>query len=117
MISNAGHPFPLLILDGDVSEIVLPGLPLGKGPQRHYLDHILHLPPGAALVFCSDGLFEAVDWSSSPYGFDRPQEVLRTLENRSAEEIVEALLHDWRLHLRSEEPPDDTTVVVLKRLP
>jgi hypothetical protein len=42
--------------------------------------------------------------------------VLRTLENRSAAEIVDALLKDWEKHLRSEEPPDGTTVVVLKRI-
>ena len=116
LLSNAGHPYPLALSAGVVSEIEAPGLPLGQGPDRHYEDISIQIPPGGALVFCSDGLFEAVDWSASPYGFDRPQEVLRTLENRSAEEIVEALLHDWRKHLRSEQPPDDTTVVVLKRV-
>lgn len=116
LLSNAGHPYPLALSGGEVSEIEVPGLPLGQGPDRVYEDLSIQIPPGGALVFCSDGLFEAVDWSASPYGFDRPQEVLRTLEDRSAEEIVEALLHDWRKHLRSEEPPDDTTVVVVKRL-
>lgn len=117
LLSNAGHPYPLALSAGQVSEIEASGLPLGQGPERQYEDISIQIPPGGALVFCSDGLFEAVDWSASPYGFERPQEVLRTLENRSAAEIVEALLHDWRRHLRSEQPPDDTTVVVLKRLP
>lgn len=117
LLSNAGHPWPLALCGGEVSEIEISGLPLGQGPARRYEDVSIEIPPGGVLVFCSDGLFEAVDWSSNPYGFDRPQEVLRTLENRSAEEIVEALLHDWQKHLRSEEPPDDTTVVVLKRRP
>jgi len=116
LLSNAGHPWPLAMSNGEVSEIEISGLPLGQGPARVYEDVSIQIPPGGALVFCSDGLFEAVDWSSSPYGFERPQEVLRTLENRSAAEIVEALLHDWQKHLRSEEPPDDTTVVVVKRL-
>ncbi|HET9228082.1 MAG TPA: PP2C family protein-serine/threonine phosphatase, partial [Thermoanaerobaculia bacterium] len=116
LLSNAGHPYPLALSAGEVSEIEASGLPLGQGPERHYEDISIQIPPGGALVFCSDGLFEAVDWSASPYGFERPQEVLRTLEDRSAEEIVEALLHDWRRHLRSEEPPDDTTVVVVKRV-
>lgn len=115
LISNAGHPFPLLVLDGDVSEIVLPGLPLGKGPQRRYLDHALHLPPGAALVFCSDGLCETQNWQETPYGFDRPLEVLRRDPGAPAESTLESLLADWRSHLGSEEPPDDTTVVVVRR--
>lgn len=116
LLSNAGHPYPLSLSAGEVSEIEVSGLPLGQGPARRYEDISIQIPPGGVLVFCSDGLFEAVDWSSNPYGFERPQEVLRTLENRSAEEIVEALLHDWQKHLRSEEPPDDTTVVVVKRV-
>lgn len=115
LISNAGHPFPLLILDGDVSEIVLPGLPLGKGPKRSYLDHILHLPPGAALVFCSDGLLETWDWQENPYGFDRPRELLSQAPGAPAESLLETLLADWRRHLGTEEPPDDTTVVVVRR--
>lgn len=117
LLSNAGHPYPLALSNGEVSEIEVSGLPLGQGPARIYEDISIEIPPGGALVFCSDGLFEAIDWSSNPYGFERPQEVLRTLEDRSAAEIVEALLHDWQKHLRSEEPPDDTTVVVVKRTP
>lgn len=115
LLSNAGHPYPLALSGGQVSEIEVPGLPLGQGPDRRYENTVVHIPPGGVLVFCSDGLFEAVDWSASPYGFERPQEVLRTLEHRSAEEIVDTLLADWKRHLRSEEPPDDTTVVVIKR--
>jgi hypothetical protein len=116
VLANAGHPFPLLIADGDVAEIVLPGLPLGKGPPRCYLDLTLHLAPGAALVFCSDGLIETQDFQEAPYGFDRPREVLRHIQNAPAESLLEVLLADWRRHLGSEEPPDDTTIVVVRRV-
>lgn len=116
VISNAGHPFPLLVVDADVSELVLPGLPLGKGPRRHYLDVTLHLALGTALVFCSDGLIETQDWQENPYGFDRPMEVLRhARRNAPAVTLLEILLADWRRHLGTEEPPDDTTVVVVRR--
>ncbi len=115
LLSNAGHPYPLALSGGTVSEIEVSGLPLGQGPARQYEDISIQIPPGGMLVLCSDGLFEAVDWNSSPYGFDRPQQILRTLEERSAAEVVDILLQDWRKHLRSEAPPDDTTVVVIKR--
>jgi hypothetical protein len=115
VLANAGHPYPLALADGEVAELAVPGLPLGQGPRRQYLDIPLQIPEGGALVLCSDGLYEAVNWESSPYGFDRPREVLRTLETRTAEEILETLLADWRSHVRSEAPPDDTTIVVIKR--
>src|SRR5206468_3965377 len=75
-LSNAGHPYPLLAVDGEVRELPLPSLPLGQGPPRTYQDLHLRLTPGAALVFCSDGLFEAQDGDGSFYGFERAQRLL-----------------------------------------
>jgi hypothetical protein len=116
LLSNAGHPFPLLLaVGGEVQEIDLPGLPLGQGPSRKYADHRFEIPAGGTLVLCSDGLFEAVDPHQVLYGYDRPQELLRSLSGRNASEILEAVFADWRRHLASEAPPDDTTVVVIRR--
>jgi len=117
LLGNAGHPFPLLLAhDGEVEEIDLPGLPLGQGPNRRYADLPFEVPPGGALVFCSDGLFEGTDARENQYGYDRPRELLRALGDRSAAEILEALFADWRKHLGTEGPPaDDTTVLVVKR--
>jgi hypothetical protein len=114
--ANAGHPYPFLAANGDAMEIPVSGLPLGQGPERTYHDHRLEIPPGGALVFCSDGLFEAVDGAQTPYGFDRPRELLRTLAGRPASGILDSLFADWHRHLKAEEPPDDTTVVVVRRL-
>jgi hypothetical protein len=114
-LSNAGHPYPFLMANGEVSEIEISALPLGLGPPRRYEDRPVHLPPGGFLVFCSDGLFEASDGSGHIYGFERLREVLREMGDRPADKILEALIEDWRRHLRTSQPLDDTTVVVLKR--
>jgi Stage II sporulation protein E (SpoIIE) len=122
LLSNAGHPFPLLLVPGetgesmDVQEIVLPGLPLGQGPPRDYRDHAFLLPPGGALVLCSDGLFESRDAQERDYGYDRPRDVLRDATRTSAAGLLDTLLTDWRRHLGQEALPDDTTVVVVKRV-
>lgn len=116
LLSNAGHPFPLLLsLGGDVLEINLPGLPLGQGPKRKYGDISIEIPLGGALVFASDGLFEGADWQENQYGYDRPQELLRSMRDASAQDILEALFTDWRRHLGEREHQDDTTVLVIKR--
>ncbi|HEX4494338.1 MAG TPA: PP2C family protein-serine/threonine phosphatase [Thermoanaerobaculia bacterium] len=117
LLSNAGHPFPLLVAGGTVTEVEIPSLPLGLGPARHYEDRPLQLPPGAALVFCSDGLFEASDGGGRVYGYDRLHELLRDAGSQPADKILEMLLADWRRHLRATLPLDDTTFVVLKRSP
>lgn len=115
-LSNAGHPFPLLVMDGEVTEIAAAGLPLGQGPRRQYRETPVAIPPGGVLVFCSDGLFEGTDWQGIPYGYDKPRDFLRTMGEKNATEILEALFGDWRRHLGAQEHQDDTTVVVLKRL-
>ncbi len=115
LLSNAGHPPALLRTAGEVTEIAMPSLPLGLGPPRRYEDRALRLPPGAVLVFSSDGVFEAVDSSGNPYGYERSLEVLRGAAARDAGRILETLLADWRRHLRGSGPLDDTTVVVLQR--
>ncbi len=115
-LANAGHPFPLLLKDGEVSEITATGLPLGQGPPREYQETPVEIPPGGVLAFCSDGLFEGADWQGIPYGYDRPRDLLKTLGGKPAAEILEALFADWRRHLGAQEHQDDTTVVVLKRL-
>ncbi|HEX6903509.1 MAG TPA: PP2C family protein-serine/threonine phosphatase [Thermoanaerobaculia bacterium] len=115
LVSNAGHPYPVLLAGEEIRELEMPGLPLGMGPRRHYQDHPLTLPPGAALVFCSDGLFEASDGGGRVYGFDRLRQVLRDIRYMPADRILDALFADWRHHLRATRSMDDTTVVVLKR--
>jgi len=115
LLGNAGHPYPLVFARGEVAEITLPGLPLGQGPLRTYEDRPFDLPPGSVLLLCSDGLFEAVDRNGNAYGFDRAREVLKVMGHRPPLEIVDALLNDCRRHLGAEEPPDDVTVVAVKR--
>ncbi|HSK75995.1 MAG TPA: PP2C family protein-serine/threonine phosphatase [Thermoanaerobaculia bacterium] len=116
VLGNAGHPYPLLFAAGRVSEIELPGLPLGRGPARDYDDRAFTLPLGGVLVFCSDGLFEALDKNGNAYGFERAREVLGVIGHRPAVEIVDALQNDCRRHQSGEELPDDVTVVAVKRL-
>ncbi|HEY7214549.1 MAG TPA: SpoIIE family protein phosphatase [Thermoanaerobaculia bacterium] len=115
VLSNAAYPFPLLAAGGEVQELAFSGLPLGQGPERSYEDYAFRLPAGGALVFCSDGLFEAADSEEAFYGDERARKILRLAAGRDAGSILEALMADWNHHLRGVQPLDDTTVVVLKR--
>jgi serine phosphatase RsbU (regulator of sigma subunit) len=121
LFANAGHPYPLLAEPGRaVREVELPGLPLGQGPPRRYADLPLALAPGASLALCSDGFFEAVAAGrrgGAQYGYERPRVVLEQLAGRPAAEVLDGLLEDWRRHRGPGAPEDDTTIVVLRRLP
>lgn len=117
VLANAGHPYPLLLVEGRATEIAVSGLPLGKGPARVYAETGFELPGAASLVLASDGLFEGPDRFDDPYGYERPRGVLERvgLWRRPAESILEALLGDWRTHVGEGEPADDTSVVVVRR--
>lgn len=115
LMANAGHPFPLLRDADGVREVALPGLPLGRGPERVYTDVPFVLRPGDALVLASDGLFEAVGQDDEPYGYDRGRGVLGSGIGGSAAEVVEHLLADWTRFRAGRPPMDDTTLVVLRR--
>jgi sigma-B regulation protein RsbU (phosphoserine phosphatase) len=119
VLGNAGHPYPLVFDASRVAEIELPSLPLGtgRGSASPYEDRTFELPRGGALLLCSNGLFEAMDRNGNAYGFDRAREVFQAMGRRPAVEIVDALLNDCRRHLETEQPPDDVTVVVVKRCP
>src|SRR6185503_9666054 len=116
LISNAGHPFPLLAQPPQPpKEIEIPGLPLGQGPPRRYRDLEVTLPRGGVLLLYSDGLYESTDLAGNPYGFDRPSSILAGATAWNAAEVMERLLFDWRRHLGGAAAADDTTLVVLKR--
>jgi serine phosphatase RsbU (regulator of sigma subunit) len=116
LVSNAGHPYPWIVRDGDARELELPSLPLGQGPSRQYADASLAIEPGTVLVFLSDGVFEAHDANGRAYGFDRIRELLARVCRRPADAIVTAIIEDWRAYIGSAPPADDTTVVVVKRV-
>jgi serine phosphatase RsbU (regulator of sigma subunit) len=117
VFANAGHPYPLLVVEGRCRELTAAGLPLGQGPERTYVDTPFLLPPGGLLVLASDGLFEGPDRFDALYGYDRPRAVLEGvgLWRRPPDAIVEALFADWRRHVGEGPPADDTTVLVVKR--
>ncbi|MEU5593344.1 GAF domain-containing SpoIIE family protein phosphatase [Streptomyces sp. NPDC020298] len=58
--SSAGHVPPLLIVPGGRVEYLFaePGLPLGVDAEQPRPDHSRFVPPGATVVFFTDGLIE-----------------------------------------------------------
>src|SRR6201997_1219146 len=52
-ISNAGGPLPLLVRNGEVTEVQVSGVPLGLLPEVEYDEVTLALFPGDVVVFAS----------------------------------------------------------------
>ena len=74
---NAGHPSPLLLRKGKVTETLHRGLSPGWPiPEAEYTTACLKLEPGDTLVLFSDGVTEAMDPDEQMFGVSRLKDVL-----------------------------------------
>ena len=118
-IANAGHPYPvhysarrgecdILPVRGDLLHdyIVRPG----ELPTWH--QYRLEVEPGDIIILVSDGLTEGHILQGDPYEY-RFTGVVEKHRNDGPAVIGEAILDDWKAHLREEDSADDVTVVVV----
>ncbi|HTX19318.1 MAG TPA: GAF domain-containing SpoIIE family protein phosphatase [Bacteroidota bacterium] len=115
--SNAGHDWPHLIAkDSSVKRLQTGGLMLGLIPEVGYEDEKVGLEAGALLVIQSDGISEAMNSSEEQFGEERLQSVLLRERDRSAAEIVDAVVREVRSHAGAHPQSDDITIMVVKRV-
>jgi hypothetical protein len=91
-ILNAGHPPPLLLRDGGVSELLVPPeLPLGLVSSAHYMVHPIQLNPGDRLLFFTDGITEAHRRGEPEFGYRRVAAMLGEQSDITPSELVRQL--------------------------
>jgi sigma-B regulation protein RsbU (phosphoserine phosphatase) len=94
-IANAGGTLPLMIRNGQVTEINIGGMPLGLMPDVEYEEVRLNLVPGDIVVFASDGIHEAMNKEQEEFGVERLKALLSTANSETpgfkiAQRIVKA---------------------------
>ncbi|WP_411109317.1 PP2C family protein-serine/threonine phosphatase [Streptomyces sp. c-19] len=115
-VVNRGHPPPLMLYaDGrlDTLEPTEPALPLGMGDLATWPDRAegRPYPPGATLLFYTDGLTEARNAAGVFYD---PGERLAGRIFPGPEELLDALVDDVRLHTGGGST-DDMALLALSR--
>lgn len=114
---NAGHNPPLLIRTaGQFEDLAGGGMILGIMPMATYQERQASLDPGDVLVLFSDGVTEASDPNDQEFGERRLAELVASLRDRPAAEIVEEIHKAVAAFSEGAPAADDITVVVARRV-
>ena len=116
--TNAGHNPPQLVrAAGGVEQLQGGGMILGILPMATYEESRINMEPGDVLVLYSDGVTEAVNPSDEDFGEQRLSELVASLKDRPAIEIVNAIHAAVARFTEGAPAADDITVVIARRLP
>ena len=113
-MANSGLPYPVRWSAGECSQIELPGVPLGSFPGSTYDEVTFSLQPGEVYVFCTDGVFEAMNELAQEFTAARLLDVVQRSAQLPAAKIVSAIFQavaEWR---GGAPPNDDMTAVVVR---
>jgi serine phosphatase RsbU (regulator of sigma subunit) len=112
---KAGHPSPLLLRKGKVSELYTEGsFPVGLIPEAEYTSARLKLEPEDTLVLFSDGVTEAENTVHELFELARLSEVLASHPGASVEELQQAILDAVRAFTKGAHQSDDLTLLVVR---
>ncbi len=117
-VALAGH-IPPYHFDGRTGNVARPGdgsLPLGVKATEDYPSVQCAIGPGDALVFCTDGITEAVDPQGVMYGDDRLAEQVRQHGKETAAEMIRLIVADLQAFCQETLHKDDVTLVAVKVL-
>jgi len=115
-IANAGGTFPLLVRNGEVTEVQVSGMPLGLLPEAEYEELTLSLQQGDIVVFASDGIHESTNADLEEYGVERLKKLLSEVAVQDpGYTIAQRIVKATDEHAGIGRPPhDDRTLLILR---
>jgi sigma-B regulation protein RsbU (phosphoserine phosphatase) len=111
---NAGHPPALLLRDGKVTELFGDNLVLGVSPEEPYKQFLVQLKKGDSLLFYTDGLTDAMNFSQERFGRTRLLEAFREAGDVSADIVAQHVLWQLRKFVGMAKRTDDVTMIVAR---
>jgi sigma-B regulation protein RsbU (phosphoserine phosphatase) len=109
---NCGHNPPLL--DGAFLPIEHNNMPLGVWEEATFEGASLENVKGRLLLIYTDGLNEAENPEHEQFSDERLLALCETLQDKGAEDVVEAIKEAVEKHRNGAEPNDDLTLLCLR---
>ena len=113
-LANSGLPYPIRVSEGVVSQIEIPGVPLGAFQGSTYDELTYPLHTGDLFVFCSDGVSEAMNVSGEEFGSARLVEIVERFRDSPPRALVDAIFDAVEVFREGAPPNDDMTAVAVK---
>ncbi len=113
---NAGHNPPLYYhnSNGQVEMMPRGGRAVGWFPDNPVEEIQTQMQAGDVIVYYTDGVTEAENPQKDHYGEERLMEAIVRNADRSALEIIDAIVRDVELFASGEPPFDDMTLLVVR---
>jgi len=112
---RGGHPSPLLVRRGEVSELYTEGsFPVGLVEQAEFFATTVKLEPEDTLVLFSDGITEAENPERELFGDARVMKTLTGWQEESLETVKRLVLETITTFARGAAQTDDMTLLVVR---
>jgi sigma-B regulation protein RsbU (phosphoserine phosphatase) len=111
---NAGHPPAMLLRDGKVTELSGDNMVLGVSAEEPYKQFLIQLKKGDALLFYTDGVTDAMNFSDERFGRQRLLDAFREAGDASADIISQHVLWQIRKFVGLAKRTDDITMIVAR---
>ncbi len=106
-VASAGMAGPFVISSGRCRALELCGIPPGLFASATYETHTMTLEAGDAVLFCSDGMTEAMNAEDEIFGIERLQAICEGSCDLKPTEWLGRLFHETELFSNEREQHDD----------
>ncbi|HYT67095.1 MAG TPA: GAF domain-containing SpoIIE family protein phosphatase [Vicinamibacterales bacterium] len=113
-LANSGLPYPIRASAEGVTQIELPGVPLGSFQGSTYDELTFALHAGDLFVFCSDGVYEAMNVDGEEFGSARLLATIEQSRQLTPRAAVDAIFDAVEAFREGFPPNDDMTAVAVK---
>jgi sigma-B regulation protein RsbU (phosphoserine phosphatase) len=115
--TNAGHPAPVLLRNGEVVRLEAGGTPLGLISPMSYREVKVVLEPGDTLIAFTDGFTESENSFEDQFGENRLIEAVQRARGNPLPALVDEIYRSVEEWTGGGEPQDDMTLIVARATP
>jgi len=114
--ANAGQNFPFLIRNDALEALVVRGDQLGVRENPDFVTHTKAILPGDKILMYTDGIVEAGEPVSEPFGERRFRKLVQSMGPVAASNIPLRIFADVEAYLEGQAIHDDVTLVAFEFL-